>query len=467
MAMWDWSSSINVEALKSETPIKKPHKIRLPSNSLTINNHTFSQPFISNIYSTTNVHDYTKLNNFVYENFYLYLNEQSKQKKYLQNLKKFNLIIKSFNPKNRDIDNEIVKINLTLASIFLEENNRRFNPKPKSQKGFFCYVCKKKSKYVHWFYLYQCVKCGDECFKRRYEQRDLTGINALVVGGRIKLGYQVVLKLLRAGARVMFTTRSVELALEFYLMEPDYEKFQDRLYVYSRKFDLSDAKEGMSCLVGEINEIFGTNSLDIVVLNAAQTIWSDSSLESSIKSSKPKIYPSWDVTFGEKYNKKPDTRKRNTWNKTINETSDEEIISVINSNVIGTILITKYLIPIMRKDPKTYMIYVHAREGSFSLHKTTSHTHTNIAKAGVAMLTRCLAGNSTHRERRPAYPQIHGINPGWFSIDEYTEEVKILKGIYNPPIDDLDAASRIMSVVWREEKSFHRTWMNYKKLDKF
>lgn len=48
----------------------------------------------------------------------------------------------------------------------------------------------------------------------RQRFRDLSGMNALVTGGRIKIGYAVCLRLLRQGANVIAVTRYPESALE-------------------------------------------------------------------------------------------------------------------------------------------------------------------------------------------------------------------------------------------------------------
>lgn len=44
-------------------------------------------------------------------------------------------------------------------------------------------------------------------FNKRSQTANLTGKVALVTGGRIKIGFEIALQLLRAGARVIVTTR--------------------------------------------------------------------------------------------------------------------------------------------------------------------------------------------------------------------------------------------------------------------
>ena len=70
-----------------------------------------------------------------------------------------------------------------------------------------CYICKKGYSTVHHFYDRLCVPCGDLNFAKRAELADLCGRVALLTGGRVKIGYQAGLKLLRSGAHLIVTTR--------------------------------------------------------------------------------------------------------------------------------------------------------------------------------------------------------------------------------------------------------------------
>ena len=69
-----------------------------------------------------------------------------------------------------------------------------------------CYVCKQKYTLIHHFYDQMCPSCAELNFRKRTELADLTGRVALLSGGRVKIGYQTGLKLLRCGAHVIVTT---------------------------------------------------------------------------------------------------------------------------------------------------------------------------------------------------------------------------------------------------------------------
>jgi len=66
-----------------------------------------------------------------------------------------------------------------------------------------CYVCKERYAEIHPFYDQLCPSCGELNYRKRTETADLCGRVALLTGGRVKIGYQAGIKLLRAGAHVI------------------------------------------------------------------------------------------------------------------------------------------------------------------------------------------------------------------------------------------------------------------------
>ena len=70
----------------------------------------------------------------------------------------------------------------------------------------YCYICKVPFFELHHFY-YTICGVGELNFAKRSELADLSGRVALVTGGRVKIGQEIVLKLLRCGASVVVTTR--------------------------------------------------------------------------------------------------------------------------------------------------------------------------------------------------------------------------------------------------------------------
>ena len=70
-----------------------------------------------------------------------------------------------------------------------------------------CYVCKVKYREIHHFYDQLCPSCAEFNFAKRTELADLSGTVALLTGGRVKIGYQAGIKLLRCGASLIVVTR--------------------------------------------------------------------------------------------------------------------------------------------------------------------------------------------------------------------------------------------------------------------
>src|SRR5262249_50214526 len=84
-----------------------------------------------------------------------------------------------------------------------------------------CYVCKSEYVELHHFYDQLCPSCAAFNYQKRTELADLHGRVALLTGGRVKIGYQAGLKLLRAGAHLIVTTRFPQNAAVRYSAEPD------------------------------------------------------------------------------------------------------------------------------------------------------------------------------------------------------------------------------------------------------
>ncbi len=77
-----------------------------------------------------------------------------------------------------------------------------------------CYCCKKRFTEVHHFYASMCPSCAEENYFRRHFTCDMRGRYCIVTGARVKIGFRVALKLLKAGAFVVATTRFPEDARE-------------------------------------------------------------------------------------------------------------------------------------------------------------------------------------------------------------------------------------------------------------
>jgi NAD(P)-dependent dehydrogenase (short-subunit alcohol dehydrogenase family) len=130
-----------------------------------------------------------------------------------------------------------------------------------------CYICKQDFKRLHFFYDALCPACADFNYQKRFQSSDLTGQVALITGSRLKIGYQATLMMLRAGARVIATTRFPHDAALRYSQETDFAKWGKRLYIYGLDLRHTPSVEIFCDYISRRYD-----RLDILVNNAAQTV---------------------------------------------------------------------------------------------------------------------------------------------------------------------------------------------------
>ena len=139
--------------------------------------------------------------------------------------------------------------------------------RPELNQERTCYVCKKPFVKVHRYYDSMCEECGDFNYAKREQSADLTGRYALVTGARVKIGYQASLKLLRAGANVIVTTRFPIDAADRYSTEADYARFRDRLQIHGLDLRHTPSVELFTRFLVE-----RLPRLDYILNNACQTV---------------------------------------------------------------------------------------------------------------------------------------------------------------------------------------------------
>ena len=130
-----------------------------------------------------------------------------------------------------------------------------------------CYVCKELYSGIHSFYDQLCPACADFNFRKRTETADLRGRVALLTGGRVKIGYQAGIKLLRAGAQLIVTTRFPRDSAARYAAEPDFEQWGERLEIFGLDLRHTPSVEAFC------RHLCSTRDrLDFIVNNACQTV---------------------------------------------------------------------------------------------------------------------------------------------------------------------------------------------------
>ena len=130
-----------------------------------------------------------------------------------------------------------------------------------------CYVCKQHYSVIHHFYDQMCPACAEFNFNKRTELADLRGRVALLTGGRVKIGYQAGIKLLRAGARLIVTTRFPRDSAQRYAQEPDFGEWRHRLEIFGLDLRHTPSVEAFC------THLLATlPRLDFIINNACQTV---------------------------------------------------------------------------------------------------------------------------------------------------------------------------------------------------
>ena len=130
-----------------------------------------------------------------------------------------------------------------------------------------CYICKRDFSTIHHFYDQLCPACAESNFFKRTELADLIGCVALLVGGRVKIGYQAGIKLLRSGAHLIVTTRFPRDSAERYAKEPDFQQWGHRLEIFGLDLRHTPSVEAFC------RHVMGTRErLDFIINNACQTV---------------------------------------------------------------------------------------------------------------------------------------------------------------------------------------------------
>lgn len=195
----------------------------------------------------------------------------------LLNTQNENVKVKPRSEKRKRMDNNVAVKHLRTTDtkcanskpIFITETSL---PKNNGSKFLhdLCYICKKLLNPIdrHSFHSWMCVPCGDFNFKKRSQTAPLNGKVALVTGARVKIGYEIALKLLRAGAdRVILTTRFPLDALKRYQKEADFSEWAAKLDIY--QLDLRFLQDVIH-FCEHVTKNYA--KLDILIQNAAQTI---------------------------------------------------------------------------------------------------------------------------------------------------------------------------------------------------
>jgi NAD(P)-dependent dehydrogenase (short-subunit alcohol dehydrogenase family) len=370
-----------------------------------------------------------------------------------------------------------------------------------------CYVCKSDFTTVHHFYDQLCTTCAELNFVKRTETADLTGRVALITGARVKIGYQAGLKLLRAGASLIVTTRFPRDAATRYSSEPDAEIWGDRVEVYGLDLRHTPSVEAFC------SHLMSTRDrLDFIVNNACQTVrrpaafythmlegeqallselspaeasmlggyaglrgaemlgdgeegaaelavtgaptdrsglthapeMSQAQLLAEDADASTRLFPAGEL---DKDLQQVDLRGRNSWRMLMDEVSSVELLETQLVNAVAPFVLNARLKPLMMAVPThdKHIVNVSAVEGQFYRpFKTTRHPHTNMAKAALNMMTRT-AAEDYHQDG----VHMNAVDTGWVTDEDPFEiaQRKTEEQRFHPPLDIIDGAARIVDPI--------------------
>ena len=310
-----------------------------------------------------------------------------------------------------------------------------------------CYVCGRAYRQVDGFYHRLCPACAAENLARRRASTELAGRRALVTGGRVKMGFQLALKLLRDGAHVTVTTRFPGDAADRFGAVEDSARWLDRLDIVG--IDLRDPRRVLEFCdrLGEAGR-----PLDILVNHAAQTVRRSDASYAALAARE--LLPAGASVDGaldvDASGLLPDPASSNSWSARLGELDPTEILETQLVNAVAPALLCDRLLPLLLASPhpRRYIVNVSALEGRFEARaKTSRHPHTNMAKAALNMLTRTSAADlATHGVYMCA------VDTGWVTNENpEPKKARMAEVGFQTPLDVVDGAARIYDPIVRGE----------------
>lgn len=367
-----------------------------------------------------------------------------------------------------------------------------------------CYVCKVEYTEIHHFYDSMCPNCGDFNYKKRFQTAPLHGQVAVITGSRLKIGYHCTLMMLRAGARVIATTRFPHDSALRFSKEADFHEWSDRLQIHGLDLRHTPSVE-IFCRYLEQN----LDRLDILINNAAQTVrrppgfyahmmekellpssqlpedaqkilrnhtdckrqldllcgagedskvlvqWHGQGPGIGLRASAQlsqipysydnslkveEVFPSGELDADLQ---QVDLRTTNSWRLKLADVPTPEMLEVQLVNSVAPFVLCSRLAPLMRRDytGQKHIVNVTAMEGKFyRFHKEDRHPHTNMAKAALNMLT-----HTSAKDLAKDGIFMNAVDTGWVTDEDpaHLAQSKTEIHDFQPPLDIVDGAARV------------------------
>ncbi len=369
-----------------------------------------------------------------------------------------------------------------------------------------CYVCKTSYTRLHHFYDDMCPACAEFNYAKRFQTADMNGRTAYITGARLKIGYQAALKLLRAGARTIVSTRFPHDAAARFCAEPDFKDWGARLRVHGLDLRHSPSVEIFARFLCSTE-----TRLDALINNAAQTVrrpvgfyahllerealpWKGlSDAEKSILSghyelrsaldhqqhgeeTDQRALTSWDgaalgvglresaklsqvrMTYDDKISgrelfpegrldadlQQVDLRSMNTWRMTLADVPTAELLEVTLINAVAPFVLASKLKPLMLRagTREVHVVNVTAMEGIFS-RGTKTDKHPHTNMAKSAL-------NMMTLTSAPDYAKdglwMNAVDTGWVTDEDPLVHSLRKQAVHDfqPPLDIVDGAARIL-----------------------
>jgi NAD(P)-dependent dehydrogenase (short-subunit alcohol dehydrogenase family) len=391
--------------------------------------------------------------------------------------------------------------------------------RPRLNRERDCYICKQPFARVHRYYDSMCESCGDFNYAKREQTADLSGQYALITGARVKIGFQAALKLLRAGANVIVTTRFPVDAADRFSREPDFPSYRERLQLHGLdlrhtpsvelftrflaerlpRLDyilnnacqtvrrptgffqhlLARESESIAALPAELRSVLAghdelrhkleRSSEQAGALTATEHSQGEGLIHSAALSQRRYLdddYRGGDALFPvnrfDEDLQQVDLREMNSWRLRMHEVETPELLEVQLVNAIAPYILNARLKPLMLRTPGSHkhIVNVSAIEGQFyRATKTDKHAHTNMAKAALNMMTRTSAPDFVKDGIH-----MNAVDTGWITDeDPAVHAARKAEAGFSPPLDIIDGAARIVDPIFVGQLTGEHVWGQFLK----